>query len=127
MGTRPANVTVSVIDTYGNGNDFNQESCTEKISSVMQVKTVVKKHDAGECCSFCNKRYCKREESNRWDVFDCIDESGGDSGLGYFIVCSGCRYFAAYQIHNVKDKVFLQYADDDVWFKSDAYYPMNYG
>jgi hypothetical protein len=126
METRPSNVTVSVIDTYGNGNDFNRESCTEKISSVMQVKTVVKKHDAGKCCSFCNKRYCNREESNRWDVFDCQCSPRDESDLGYFIVCSDCRYFAVFSIHNVGDKVYMQYADGDVWYKSDAYYQMNY-
>jgi hypothetical protein len=117
-----ARVTVSVINTYDNV--FNRHSFTEKKSSIIQVKTVVEKNDAGCCCSFCNKRYCKREEDNRWDVFDC--HVNDDTDLGYFIVCSDCRYFAAYQIHNAEDNVFMQYVDDNVWYKSDAYYQMNY-
>ena len=122
MEKTPTNVTVSVIDTYDSFNYFNHESCAEKLSSVMQVKTVVKKHNGGKCCSFCNKIYSKREESYRWDVFDCND----GSDLGYFIVCSDCRYFAVFHIHNVGNKVFMQYADDDVWYESDAYYQWNY-
>ncbi len=120
MEATTGTVTVSVIDTYGN--KFAHGMRAEAKSSIMQVKTVVSKNDAGRCCSFCNKRYSEREESNRWDVFDC---SGG-SMLGYFIVCSDCRFFAVYQIHNVGDNVYLQYADDDVWYKHDTHYGMNY-
>jgi ribosomal protein L37AE/L43A len=118
----PVKMTVTVVDTY----DQTSNGSFGKVHSIMQVKTVVKKRDAGKCCSFCNKRYTEREEAHsRWDVFDCRKYQ--EPSLGWFIICSDCREVACDDVQNLSIDVFFQYADDDEWYAKDGLIELNYG